>query len=87
MNCSLRHQGINATPAQCQEARAAAAGKCQACGVPGVKLFVDHDHGTGRLRGMICNACNSAEGFFKDDYSRLLRLHAYCVSSLEASRG
>jgi hypothetical protein len=30
-------------------------------------LCVDHCHSTGKIRGLLCNWCNSAEGFLKSD--------------------
>lgn len=44
---------------------------CEICGDPPPKhrkyLAVDHCHTTGKIRGMLCDACNTALGKFKDD--------------------
>lgn len=32
-------------------------------------LCFDHNHKTGKLRGILCNACNGALGYMKDDIS------------------
>ncbi len=32
---------------------------------------IDHDHGTGKVRGLLCNSCNTAIGLLKDSVSLL----------------
>jgi len=37
-------------------------GRCGICGSDREALVVDHDHQSGFVRGLLCNACNLAEG-------------------------
>lgn len=34
-------------------------------------LYVDHDHVTGSVRGLLCNNCNAAIAFLKEDLKTL----------------
>jgi Recombination endonuclease VII len=41
-------------------------GLCQICEVELTRPHVDHDHFTGKIRGILCRYCNQALGFFRD---------------------
>jgi hypothetical protein len=71
---------------------AAQGGKCAICGYEslpwddtqrrsrGMKtpgLHVDHCHDSGRVRGLLCGACNTALGSFKDDSEILAKAIEY----------
>lgn len=45
-------------------------------------LYVDHDHKTGDVRGLLCNACNTAIGLFEEDLARIAAAAAYLNRSL-----
>ncbi|MGI5256869.1 endonuclease VII domain-containing protein [Streptomyces angustmyceticus] len=51
-------------------------GVCPICLEPGPK-HVDHDHGTGKVRGVLCFNCNSALGKLRDDPDAMRRAIAY----------
>jgi len=45
---------------------------CGICGKElGGDLRVDHDHNSGRARGVLCNNCNTGLGMFADSISSL----------------
>jgi hypothetical protein len=55
---------------------AAQGGKCAACQERPAE-HVDHDHGTGAVRGILCFTCNAALGNTGDDPGRLVALVQY----------
>lgn len=38
---------------------------------------VDHDHRTGRIRGLLCGSCNRAAGLLADSAERAVSLALY----------
>lgn len=57
-------------------------GCCAACGdelVDERKSHLDHDHVTGRPRGVLCIHCNWALGHLRDDADRIGKLLAYLL--------
>lgn len=51
---------------------------CVICGSTD-NLRIDHNHNSGRVRGMLCDHCNKGLGFFRDNPSLLLRASDYVL--------
>lgn len=67
-------------------------GLCAICGNPETqmsnkkygnvdKLRVDHDHKTGKIRGLLCAKCNFAIGLFQDNFDYMLNACNYLFLS------
>ena len=47
------------------------------------RRVVDHCHKSGKVRGVLCNSCNTGLGAFKDDVRVLMRAVAYLIKDQE----
>jgi hypothetical protein len=69
-----------------EELREAQGNLCAICREPlanGQFCHVDHDHTSGRVRGVLCNRCNTGLGKFLDD-AGLLRKAAHYLETASA---
>lgn len=57
-------------------------GCCAICDRRALRLVVDHDHRTGKVRGLLCVTCNFALGELEDDPSRCDAAAAYLRAAL-----
>ncbi len=84
-NDQRRVRRFGLAPGQYDEMLVAQSGVCAICQLPkresGKGLHVDHDHVTGAVRALLCYACNTGLGSFKDSpelleaAARYLRRH------------
>lgn len=74
-----RRYGI--TPLEYAEMLEAQEGACRICMKPnlsdGKNLAIDHDHRTGKIRGLLCSNCNIGIGNFREDEHLLRAAIAY----------
>ena len=61
-------------------------GRCAICGTNKLtgrwKSFaIDHNHITGKVRGLLCNECNRGIGYLKDDYKLLQKAVNYLIKN------
>ena len=75
---SWRVKGVD--PVEAERVRAAHDGKCECCGTDKPKearWCVDHDHKTGKVRGVLCSKCNTAIGKLGDTLEGVERAAEY----------
>lgn len=62
-------------------------GKCAICGRHQSELsqalYIDHDHKTGKIRGLLCAKCNSTLGKFGDDIAGVKRFLDYLETNAD----
>lgn len=87
--CKLRRYGL--TVRQYEHLLQKQGGACALCGLPSAKkqarvkggpviperLHVDHDHRTGKVRGLLCWVCNTGIGKLRDDPGLLRKAAEY----------
>ena len=56
-------------------------GCCEVCNKSVDKLCIDHDHQTKKIRGLLCNNCNTSLGLMYDDVGMLQKLIQYLEQS------
>lgn len=79
----LRNHGV--TREQYESMLASQNGVCAICQQPNAinrRLHVDHDHNSGKVRGLLCTNCNPMLGFAKDNKEVLRAAIAYLENNL-----
>ena len=71
----ISHYGINMSEYNAMKAMQGEA--CAICGDREAKLYVDHCHDTGKIRGLLCQHCNTGLGAFKDDTEAMQQAIGY----------
>jgi hypothetical protein len=72
---------LGVTDAEYERLLAAQSGDCAICGNPPKtrRLHADHNHKTGRVRGLLCHKCNRGLAYFNDDPDRLRAATGYVL--------
>ena len=78
-NYMLRHR-YGVEPEFVEALKESQAGLCAICRRAPAR-HLDHDHNSGRIRGMLCFSCNGGIGQFSDDSSRLRAALTYLLAA------
>ncbi len=85
----IRHKLVKygLIPEQYDAILASQNGVCAICGLArGIKMLaVDHDHKTNKVRGLLCQFCNTALGKFLDSVEILKRAISYLEKNQDAT--
>ena len=79
-NHTKRCQKYGLTPEQFNQMSQQQDNRCAICGSISM-LVIDHSHTTTRVRGLLCNACNSGLGMFRDSVTALKSAAKYLEDS------
>ena len=74
-----RHYGISVE--EYERMLCEAAGRCAVCGEELLDPHVDHNHKTGKIRGLLCPQCNIGLGMFNDSAEILAKAASYLRSN------
>lgn len=56
---------------------------CAICGKEPKRFNVDHDHKTGKVRGLLCSSCNTGLGKLGDSMEGLMKAYKYLEKANE----
>jgi hypothetical protein len=62
---------------QVEQMRVAQDGRCAICSRKTTRLFVDHCHTKGHVRGLLCQTCNTFLGWYERKADTILRFQTY----------
>jgi len=82
-NALMKKYGL--TPPQLEAMKAKNNGKCWVCDQEVKRLCVDHCHETGKVRGILCDPCNTTLGWLGDNIQKVRESTERFVAYLEAA--
>ena len=83
-NMKQSGKGVKITYAEYEQMLIHQSSVCKICGgtnSSGVRLAVDHCHTTGKIRGLLCNKCNTAIGLIQDSALLAIKIAEYLLGA------